>query len=168
MNRKEYSRHYEESVVLKAKPEEVFAYVDDHHKFSSHMNEPSWVMGGSKMETTVDDGYGQRIGSHITMSGKVFGINLFLDEVITKHEPPNQKVWETVGNPRLMVIGSYQLGFELKPVNGGTSFRVFIDYELPKFLSTRWLGYLFGGMYAKWCVRQMIQGVQEQFKSNGN
>lgn len=168
MNTKEYSKHYEENVVLEVKPEEVFAYVDDHHKFSSHMNKSSWMLGGSRMETKVDEGQGQRIGSHITMSGKVFGISLFLDEVITKHEPPNRKVWETVGTPRLIVIGSYQLGFDLNHVNDGTNFKVFIDYELPKALNTRWLGFLFGGMYAKWCVRQMIQGVQEQFKETRN
>jgi len=27
------------------------------------------------------------------------------------------------------------------------------------------LGVLFGDMYAKWCVRQMLNGVVEHFKS---
>lgn len=45
--------------------------------------------GGGKMETWVDKGKGQKVGSHIKMSGKVFGINLFLDEVIT---PPTMNL----------------------------------------------------------------------------
>lgn len=163
-------KHYEETVLVSASPADIFAYADDHTRFSSHMNQSSWMMGGGRMKTKVDEGRGQIVGSHITMSGKVFGINLFLDEVVTQHEPPNRKVWETVGSPKLLVIGSYQLGFELTSLRSGTNFKVFIDYELPKSLSTRWVGYLFGSMYAKWCVRRMIQGVQEQFKAkqNGN
>jgi hypothetical protein len=35
------------------------------------------------------------------MSGKVVGVDLFLDEVIREREPPRRKVWETVGTPRL-------------------------------------------------------------------
>ncbi len=120
------------------------------------------------METQIDEGKGQKIGSHIKMSGKVFGINLFLDEVITEHDSPKRKVWETVGTPKLLVIGSYQLGFELNPVSSGTNFGVFIDYELPKSLTTRWLGFLFGRTYAKWCVQQMIQGINEHFKGDKN
>jgi hypothetical protein len=36
-------------------------------------------------------------------------------------------------------------------------------YELPKSNKTRWLGYLFGDMYAKWCVRQMLNDTQKHF-----
>lgn len=47
-------RHYEESVTVSAPPEEVFNYVDDHSKFSSHMNKSSWMMGGGWMDTQID------------------------------------------------------------------------------------------------------------------
>lgn len=39
-------RHDEESLLISASPEDVFAYVDDHKRFSSHMNQSSWMMGG--------------------------------------------------------------------------------------------------------------------------
>lgn len=57
------------------------------------------------------------------------------------------------------------MGWEIKAEIGGSRFRVFIEYELPATLSTRWLGYLLGGLYARWCVRQMIQGVRNHFNS---
>ena len=115
------------------------------------------------METRVDEGNGQKLGSHIKMSGKVFGINLFLDEVITKHEPPFKKEWETVGDINLVVIDHYKLGFKITPKGGNLELKVFIDYELPKSLRTYWLGILFGEMYAKWCVNQMLKGVSGHF-----
>lgn len=156
------SRHYEESAVIPSTPIEVFNYVDDHTRFSSHMNKSSWMMGGGKMDTQVDEGKGQQVGSHIRMGGNIFGMNLFLDEVVTEHNPPHKKVWKTVGNPKLLVIGNYQMGIEISPRDKQSNFKVFIDYELPKG-ATKWMGYLFGNMYAKWCVRQMLVGVRNNF-----
>lgn len=159
----EKARHLEESLTIFASPEAIFAYADDHRNFSAHMNQSSWMMGGSKMETNVDAGEGRKVGSHITMNGRVFGVNLFLDEVITVHEPPRQKEWQTVGNINLVVIDHYTLGFKISPDETGFRFTVYIDYDLPKSWKTKALGILFGGMYAKWCVRQMTQGVYNHF-----
>lgn len=161
----EYSRHYEDTVVLRAKPEDVFTYADDHKNFSSHMNNSSWMMGGGSMKTETDEGNGQKVGSHIKMKGTVFGANLFLDEIIVEHEPPHRKAWETVGDVNLVVIDQYKLGFEITPAEDISSLRVYIDYNLPQSRKTRLLGRMFSGMYAKWCVGQMANGTKEHFDS---
>ena len=157
-------RHFEESAHIPASPKEVYDYVDDHSRFSSHMSESSWMMGGGKMNIEVDEGLGQKVGSHIRLSGKVFGLNLYLDEVVILHDPPRKKVWETVGNPRLLIIGNNRMGLEISEESKGSRLKVFIDYDLPKG-GTRWLGRLFGRMYAKWCVGQMLRGAEGQFKN---
>ena len=159
-----YSRHYEESVLVPSTPDEIYTFADNHKNFASHMNKSSWMMGGASMETEIDEGKGQRVGSHIKIQGKVFGLNLFLDEVITKHSPPNHKEWETVGNINLLVIDHYKLGFEVKPEAEHPKLTVYIDYNLPKSFFPQLLGLLFGSMYAKWCVRQMIKGTSDFFK----
>jgi len=153
-------RHYEESAHISASVERVFDYVDDHARFSSHMNQSSWMMGGARMDIQADAGHGRSVGSHIRLSGRILGIRLFLDEIVTQHEPPYRKAWQTVGSPRLLVIGQYRMGVEVDAENSGSRLRVFINYERPAALTTRWVGYLFGGIYAKWCVRQMIRGAQ--------
>jgi len=165
MNRKEYSRHYEDTVGVRANPEKVFSYADDIRNLSSHMSQSSWMMGGGSMKTEVDDGKGQKVGSHIKMSGTVFGVNLFLDEVIVEHEPPFHKAWETVGDVNLLVIDQYKLGFEITPDDNVSNLRVYIDYDLPKSWKTKLIGRMFGGTYAKWCVNQMLNGTQNHFKS---
>lgn len=154
---------YKECTFIPASAEEVFAFIDDHSRFSSHMSKSSWMMGGSQMETNMDDKHGQAVGSHIKMSGKVLGINLFLDEVITKREPPFLKIWETVGTPKLLIIGNYQMRIKIEPQEKGSMLSVSIDYDLPK--TNTWLGKLFSGFYAKWCVRQMIKGVSDSFSN---
>lgn len=163
MTSRNYQKHYEEIVKVLADTKTVFTFADNPANFSSHMNESSWIMGGSKMETQTDDGKGQQIGSHIIMKGNVFGINLFLDEVIIQHEPPYKKAWETVGKIDLAVIDHYKLGFEITPADNYSLLKVYIDYNLPNSWKTRWLGVLFGEMYSKWCVRQMSHGVKEYF-----
>lgn len=158
-----FSRHYQESAFIKASPEKVFSFADDHRNFSSHMNKSSWMMGGGKMKTEVDQGKGQKVGSHIKMGGKAFGLDLYLDEVITSHNFPTQKEWQTVGKVNLLVIDHYILGFEIKPQGNGSLLRVYIDYDLPKSAKTYVLGLLFSKMYAKWCVRQMLYRVKNHF-----
>lgn len=106
-------RHLETSAFIDASPEDVFAFVDDHSRFSSHMSQSSWMMGGGRMSVNLDEAKGQAVGSHIRLSGRVFGVPVHLDEVVTRREPPIYKVWETVGAPRLLVIGAYSMGLEI-------------------------------------------------------
>src|SRR3989344_4477847 len=95
-------RHYEENLLIPTSPRELFAYVDDHKGFSSHMSKSSWMMGGGKMDVLVDEGGGRKVGSHIQLNGTAFGVKLSLDEVVTCYEPPFAKAWETVGIPKLL------------------------------------------------------------------
>ncbi len=156
-------RHFEKSTTIEASPQQIFEYVDDHTHFSAHMSKSSWMMAGGKMDTQTDEGKGQKVGSHIRLRGKVLGIDLFLDEVVTEHQPPLRKAWQTVGNLNLLVIGHYRMGWGINPEDSYSTLKVYIDYDLPESFKTRWLGYLFGKMYAKWCVNQIVNGVKAHF-----
>ncbi len=148
---------------MHASASEVFSFIDDHERLSSHMNKSSWMTGGGRMDTMIDAGNGQKIGSHIRMSGKAFGITIFLDEVITHREPPRLKIWETVGTPKLLVIGHYRMRVVVEPRGDESLIKVSIDYDLPR--NNAWLGKLFSGMYAKWCVQRMIKDTRNHLNS---
>lgn len=152
--------HYEANASFDATPEQLFAFADDHEQFSSHMNQSSVMMAGSKMETHVDEGRGQQVGSHISMHGSMMGISLCLDEVVTRREPPFVKVWETVGQPKLIIMKNYRMGFEITPEGETSRLKIFIDYDRPA--GAGWLlGFLLGGIYARWCVDQMMASVKQ-------
>ena len=70
------------------------------------------------------------------------------------------KAWETVAEPRLLVVGHYRMGFEVQPASGGSRVRVFIDYALPEAGLPRLLGILFANWYADWCTRMMADDVK--------
>ena len=161
------TRHEESAGLVSAPVERVFAHVDDHARLSSHMSQSSWTMGGGRMDVVLDAGRGRRVGSVIRLDGAVLGVRLFVEEVVAEREPPYRKVWETVGVPRLLVIGSYRMGFELTPDAGGSRLRVFIDFALPEQRLARWLGRLFGRYYARWCTRRMVVDAVRQFASAG-
>lgn len=152
-----YARHEEYSGVVNAPPEQVFAQLDDQTRLSTHMSKRSWKMGWGKMETVLDARHGRSVGSHIVLRGRVFGIRLYLDEIVTVRQPPLRKTWATVGEPRLLVIGAYSMGFDLAPAGSNTRLRVAIDYDLPSNGIPRLLGLALGRLYAKWCTRQMVR-----------
>jgi hypothetical protein len=117
------------------------------------------------MQTELDAGRGQTVGSRIRLSGSVFGLALSVEEVVTERIPPTRKVWETTGSPRLLVIEHYRMGFEITSQKSGSLLRVYIDYALPEDLLMRWLGFLLGPYYARWCTQQMVRDTAEQFAS---
>ncbi len=150
--------------VIVAPIEAAFALLDNHARLSDHMSERSWMMGGGKMKVSLDEQKGQAVGSRIGLSGRVFGISLYVEEEVTERVPPFRKAWQTVGTPRLVVIGDYRMGFELEACSGGSLVRVFIEYSRPRGWLGRMLRALFGGYYARWCTERMVADAVSQFR----
>lgn len=160
-------RHQETNAFLGAPIDQVFAHIDDWSRVSSHMSRGSWMIGGGKMETELDEARGQRVGSRVRLAGRAFGVPLSLEETVTERDPPYHKTWETTSPPSLLVIGDYKMGFDIGPEGNGSRLRVFIDYELPEKGASRWLGRLFGDLYARWCTRQLVNDATRHFEQRG-
>lgn len=152
-----YLWHSEATASIAAPMEAVFAFMDNPAHLGAHMGRRSAAMGGMSMRTETDDRQGQAVGSVIRMSGRLLGLSLRLEEAVVERTPPSSKAWETLGEPRLLVIGRYRMGFDVAPDNRGSLLRVWIDYDLPASGVPRGLGRLLGRIYAGWCVRQMAQ-----------
>jgi hypothetical protein len=157
------NRHKEASATLAAPPETVFARLDDQTRLAQHMDRPSIMMGAGRMSYEFDAAKGQTIGSHFRMGGKAFGLRLAVEEVVTEREPPRRKVWQTIGTPALVVIGPYEMGFELGSSAGGSQLRVWIDYAPPAGGLGFWMPWL-GAFYARWCVGQMVRDAVLHFQ----
>ena len=160
-------KHFECSVQVNAPAEAVFSRLDDPRLLSAHMSRSSWMMAGSRMAIELDASGGRAVGATIRLSGRVLGISLSLDEVVTERRPPLLKAWETTGTPKLLVIGRYRMGYEITPRGDASLLRVFIDYAFPEAGLSRWLGRIFGGYYARWCTRRMAGDTEEHFRAAG-
>jgi hypothetical protein len=172
MTQRQYARHFAMAARVAAPADDVFALVDDHARLSAHMSRRSWAMGGGSMTVESDSARGQAVGSRLMLHGIVFGLRLFVEEAVVERTPPYRKVWETVGEPRLLVIGRYRMGFDIEQQGTSSLLTVFIDYDLPTRWTSRWLGALFGSGYARWCAARMANDAARHFaaekRSAGN
>jgi hypothetical protein len=157
------SRHRESTTRLAASADAVFARLDDQTRLAEHMGQSSMMMGGGRMTYDFDAAQGRAVGSHIRMGGQAFGLRLSVEEVVVERTPPHRKVWRTVGEPRLIIIGPYEMGFEIMPESPtACRLRVWIDYEPP----ARGLGRRtprLAALYARWCVQQMVRDAAAAF-----
>jgi hypothetical protein len=154
-----FSLHQEATVELPVAQDVAFSYLDNHRNLSNHMSKPSWMMVGSKMSIELDSANGCTEGSLIRLRGSVLGIPIGVDERVIERRPPYRKVWQTLGIPRLLLIGGYRMGFAVAPRNESSALSVFIDYNLPTRGIGRWLSW-FGNIYARWCVSQIARDAR--------
>lgn len=150
-----YSLHHRSEVDIGTDAHSLFALLDDHRRLAGHMEKPSLMMAGATMRVETDALKGQAVGSVIRVTGRLLGVNLVVEEVVTDRVPPWRKTWETRGEPRLLVIGSYRMGFTISPEGDHSRLVVFIDYKLPPRGFAHGLGLIFGRAYAAWCTRRM-------------
>lgn len=157
--------HFESEARIRASSDALFSYLDDPRRLSSHMSKSSWMMFGSRMDIQVDEAEAHAVGSRIRLSGHVLGIRTHVDETVIERTPPFRKTWETIGMPRLLVIGAYRMGFEIRPESNYSLLRVLIDFAIPERRPARWLGYTFGRWYARWCTSRMVNDAAKHFES---
>ncbi len=50
------------------------------------------------------------------MTGTILGMRLCVEEAILERRPPSRKVWETTDSPRLLIVGSYPMGFDIEAI----------------------------------------------------
>ncbi len=161
-----HPHHFEIQVEVDAPPVEVFDFLDDHRRLSAHMTEPSWQMAGFTMTIGINQKQGRALGFRITLSGRILGLALEVEEVVTKYDPPRAKTWETVGSPRLLVVGPYAMGFVLTSrQKGGSHLCVSIDYSLPRKGAFHLLGRLLGKLYARWRANRMARDAMLHFNA---
>ena len=157
--------HAEAECDVGAKASTVFDYIDRPERLSAHMARRSWQLAGTAMTIETDAAGGRRVGSYIRLAGRMLGIPLYVEGKVVRRDVPGGKAWETVGEPRLLVIGRYRMSVNIEAGRDQSHVRIAIDYALPANAPARWIGSLFGPMYARWCVGQMARDLVRQFGS---
>ena len=153
----------EQAVELRARADVVFDRLDDFEQLGAHMMRSSWMMAGSRMHYELDQAVGRRVGAHVRLRGSFLGMEIAIDEQVIEHSPPLRKTWQTTGSPRVLILAGYRMGFVVTPRESGCRLEVFIDYALPERGAARWLGWIAGSSYARWCVTSMIAEAERMF-----
>jgi hypothetical protein len=151
---------------IAAPAERVFAYIDDIRNLARHMSERrSMAMMGSKLKLEILSPEPTGIGATYRYSGRMIGLDLAFSETVTRYIPGREKVWHTVGTPRLLIIESYEMAVTVVPEASSTSrLTIRIDYELPKTGVWSLIGWLAAPSYASWCLNSMVDGTKSDLE----
>lgn len=155
------TKHLSNQIIVQASPAEVFSRLDDMTEIGKHMTESSMPLMGSKLKFAILSPNETDIGATYRYYGKIMGLTLDITEVVRRYKLNEEKFWETIGEPKIIIMSHYVLGFQLKPTTGGTQATFSIDYEIPQRGLGKVLGILLSNWYAHWCLRMMLDRVNK-------
>lgn len=158
--------HLSRTALISAPAERVFAYVDDIRNLARHMSEsPSMPMMGSKLTLEIVTAEPTGVGATYRYTGKMLGLVLDFSETVTTYIAGREKIWRTIGNPRLLIMRGYEMRVLVEPVTPTTTnLTISIDYELPVSGFWRITGWLLGDAYARWCLTGMVDGSKRDLE----
>jgi hypothetical protein len=111
---------------------------------------------GSQLRLEMLSDQATGLGATYRYSGKMLGLSIDFSESVTRYLPPREKVWRTIGEPRLVIIGSYEMRVTVEPLSPSSSrLTISIVYELPRSGFWRIVGLVLAGSYSRWCLRRM-------------
>jgi hypothetical protein len=154
------------SATIEAPAGHVFAYVDDIRNLARHMSERgSMPMMGSKLTLEIVTPEPTGVGATYRYSGRVLGLTIDFSETVTRYVRGREKVWRTIGRPRLLIIDSYEMRVLAEPVTDTRSnLTISIDYTLPSRDPWRLFGRWLAASYARWCLGSMIEGTKRDLE----
>jgi hypothetical protein len=140
--------------------EEVFDTIDDLGVTGMHMTESSMMMMGSKLHLEFLTANRTGLGSKYRWTGKMMGIPMDFTVVVTKWEKGKEKVWETIGETKLIIYSSYRMKLYIERKHEKTEATLSIGYERPRDLVGKILSYLFADFYCWWCLKKMLNDAK--------
>ncbi|MFZ1105454.1 MAG: SRPBCC family protein [Hyphomicrobiaceae bacterium] len=154
------------TMTIEAPAERVFVYVDDIRNLARHMSERSSMpMMGSKLALEIVTPESTGVGATYRYAGRVMGLTIDFSETVTHYVPGREKVWRTIGQPRLIIIDSYEMRVLVEPLGEARSrLTVSIDYTLPAIFPWHQLGQWLAASYARWCLDSMVEGTKRDLE----
>lgn len=148
-------------IEIRASPERVFAHMDNIRNVGWHMEgRRSMPMMGGKLHLELLSKNPTGIGATYRWYGKVLGMTIDFKETVTKWMQNEEKVWSTIGDPKLIIMSAYEMRLTLTPMEEWTRVNFEIKYELPKSFLGKLLGKLLAKWYAEWCLRSACEDTK--------
>jgi hypothetical protein len=155
--------------IIAVPADRVFAYVDDIRNLARHMSDNrSMAMFGSKLKLEILTPETTGAGATYRYSGRMLGLSLDFSEIVTKYVPGREKVWRTIGNPKLLIVANYEMRVLVEAISAAAArLSISFDCDLPRSIVGRLLGWALANSYARWCLDSMIEGAQRDLERTG-
>ena len=139
-----------------ASPEVVFKAIDDLGITGMHMTGSSMMMMGSKLHLEFLTTNRTGLGSRYRWTGKMMGLAMDFTVEVTKWVDGVEKIWETIGEPKLIIYSWYRMKLLVYESNGKTDAELSISYDKPKGFFNNILCFFLADWYCRWCLRKML------------
>ena len=152
-----------ETVVIEAPAPKVFAFMDDVNNVGFHMSgRSSMAMMGSRLKIEVLSSEPTGVGATYRMWGKMMGQAIDFSETVTKYAPGREKIWGTIGEPKMLIMSSYVMRVTVDPLTASSSrLTISLTYAPPRSILWRSISALVGDRYGQWCLRNMCQDAKD-------
>ncbi len=144
---------------------EVFKSIDDLGVTGMHMTQSSMMMMGSKLNLEFLTNNHTGLGSKYRWTGKMMAMKMDFTVEVTKWIKDQEKIWETIGETKLIIYSWYRMHLNVQPIMNGTKAELSISYKKPKRFFNRVLSFLFADLYCKWCLRKMLGDAKRSLKT---
>lgn len=85
---------------------------------------------------------------------------------VTKWIEGKEKIWETIGETKLIIYSWYRMCLKVSPMESGSQAELSISYEKPTGFLNRILSFLFANWYCKWCLKKMLGDAKYVVQNN--
>jgi hypothetical protein len=151
-----------------ATPEQVFKCIDDLGVTGMHMTRSSMMMMGSKLSLEFLTANHTGPGSKYKWTGKMMGMPMDFTVEVTKWISDKEKIWETIGETKLIIYSWYRMHLLILPALNGCKAELSISYEKPKGFFNKILSFLFADLYCKWCLKHMLGDAKKSLEIIAN
>ncbi|MEO7176525.1 MAG: SRPBCC family protein [Saprospiraceae bacterium] len=145
------------NIIIHVSIEKVFAYMDNIGNTGMHMTKNSMPMMGSKLVLKQLSENATGLNSKFHWFGKMMGFSMDFTVVVTKWIKDKEKVWETIGKAKMIILGWYQMRLVLFQEGQNTKAELSIAYTKPTNLFFRIISFFLAPLYANWCLNNMLQ-----------
>jgi len=142
--------------VYDAPPEKVFSCIDDLGVTGMHMTKSSAMMMGSKLNLEYLTRNHSGLNSKYRWTGVMVGMKMDFIIEVTKWVEGVEKIWETIGEAKMIIYSWYRMHLLVYPVGNTTQAELSIAYERPKGWFAKFISFLFADWYCNWCLKNML------------
>jgi hypothetical protein len=148
-----------------AEPADVFLHLDNLGITGMHMTKSSAMMMGSKLHLDYLTKNHTGLGSKYRWTGTMMGMKMDFTVEVTKWIRGVEKVWETVGQARMIIYSWYRMHLLVTSNEIKTNTELSITYEKPKGWFARSISFLFADWYCNWCLKNMLSDSKRKIES---
>lgn len=153
--------------IYNASRAQVFRCIDNLAITGTYMITSSSMMIGSKLNLEFLTKNHTGFGSKYRWTGTMMGLLIDVAMEVTKWVPGVEKIWETIGEPKLIIYSWYRIQLIITDIPEGISqAELSITYKKPGRLFYKILSFFFADWYCKWCLKKMLAEAKNNLELN--